>query len=96
MNSFESYRIPADIRNPAFNKDTPQFKELENLVHEARFVEGSYIKLFTALLYMEETANTERVAKFHLQNVELELQSNRIFKINIEVSISTKKYLILF
>lgn len=91
MQKLKPYDIPDDIQAIEVETDAAKFKMLESLIPVSRSNEASYIKLLSAMLHLEEVANSGRVRKFNLQNIQLiyESRDDKIFAIELNVSIMT-------
>lgn len=77
MESTKPYDIPDEIRAIEFDEDSSNFLALKNMIPESRYCESKYIQLLSAMVYLEEAANSRRVQNFNLENVQLTLHSNR-------------------
>lgn len=66
----------------------------KNIVQKARIEENSYIEAFTAMVHMDEAANSKQLEKFDLENIQIELYSrtDEIFSIRFDVNIANIDY----
>lgn len=93
MKDLLTYEIPDDIRSIEFDNNTEKLNYLKSVVQEARTKEISYIDAFTAMIQLEEAANSKFMKKFDIEDVRLDLCSreNQIFRIRFDVNfINTK------
>lgn len=88
MQKIKSYDIPEEIRKIESGTDSLKLKYYKNLVSESRNKATAYKELLSAMIYLEEAANSVRVQKFDLKNVQLLLHSRKdnIFTTNYDDS----------
>lgn len=91
MLELKPYDIPDDIQDIEFEADAAKFEMLESLIPESRSNEANYIKLLSAMVHLEDAANSGRVRRFNLRNIQLiyESQNDNIFAIELDVSKTT-------
>lgn len=89
-----SYEIPDDIRSIEFDNDSTKLEYFKSIIQKARTQENSYIEAFTAMIQMEEVANSMSLRTFVIENVQLDLHSreDQIFRIRFDVNIVNTKY----
>lgn len=82
MAQLEEYEIPPDILDLEFNDNHSRLKSIQENFHESRTSLDAYIGKFSALIHMEEAANSKHLAGFDLKNVQLSLHSHpdKMFK----------------
>lgn len=89
MSNLNPNVIPTDIKNleTGLSRNINKFKDL---VEKSRYDKYSYYEALTAMLYMEEAANSSHVWKMDLKCVELMLHStaSRIYKVKHDVRLS--------
>lgn len=88
MKELLTYEIPDDIRSIEFDNNTEKLDYLKSVVQEARTKESSYIDAFTAMIQLEEAANSKFMKKFDIEDVRPDLCSreNQIFRIRFDVN----------
>lgn len=88
MEGFKPYEIPSNIQKLEFNKETSFLSDFEALGQKCRQDEISYNAAFTAMIQMEEAANSRGLRDYNLENVEIILHSHadHAFKIRYNVS----------
>lgn len=90
-----TYEIPNDIRSIELDNNKTKFDYFKSIVKEARNQENCYIAAFTAMIQMEEAANSKLLTAFDLENVQMNLHSleDQIFQIRFDVNIVDTKYI---
>lgn len=83
MKPLKMYTIPANICAIQFNGDRSEFERLQSLLSKFRKREADYLELFTAMIHLEEAANSQHIQKFNMKSVNLTLLSpdKPIFKV---------------
>lgn len=74
-NPLEDYTIPLDI----IDLENGDISKLDSIIEKfanARISPSAYIQKFTALIHMEEAANTKHLETFKLKNVQIASHSN--------------------
>lgn len=81
------YDIPINIRELEFENDTSSAGIYKEIKQKIRSDEASYISLMTAMIHMEEAANSKGVKKYDLHNIRFTLHSfiDRLFKVKYDV-----------
>lgn len=89
MKQLVTHGIPDDIRSIEFYNDSKKLEYFKYVVQRARNDENSYITAFTAMIHLEEAANSKFLQSFDLENIQLNLYSmeDQIFRIHLEVNI---------
>lgn len=90
MKQLATYGIPNRIRSIEFDNNTENLEYYKSVVQRIRLEECAYIEAFTAMIQLEETANSKRLAQYDLYNVKLDMYSDtdQIFQIQYDVSIA--------
>lgn len=88
MLGFQKHEIPMNIQELEFKKNTSCMKDFRSLIQKMRDDEESYTDAFSALIYMEEAANSTSVTKFNLEKVHIEIISRIDHKIKIKYDVS--------
>lgn len=87
MESLTPYVIPENIRRIDFNS---KFLNID----EARSSESDYISALSAMIYMEELANSVQLQQYNIQKAQIQLHLNNIVKttrtVNIPIILSIK------
>lgn len=84
MKKLEAFEIPDEIRDIEFHNDTTKFKYFNEILQKARTEENHYVAAFTAMIQMDEAANSKHVEKLDFKNVPLFLCSRIEQKFYIE------------
>lgn len=84
MSRLDEYAIPPIIQNLEFNGDKSSLSCFEEKIRETRTNQKAYIDAFTALIHMEEAANSTHLTAYDFKYVEIELHSriSKLFKVN--------------
>lgn len=90
MKQLATYEIDQDIRSIEFNNNVEKFQYFEDIAQKARTEENAYFQAFTAMIQMEEAANSKRLIQFDLEYVKLDMYSraDQVFRIQYDVSIA--------
>lgn len=75
MTQLEPYEIPTNIKDLEFEDDASKITAIARNFHNAQTDSMAYIEKFTALIHMEEAANSKHLATFDLKNVQISLHS---------------------
>lgn len=89
MQPLYEYSVPETIRKMELSGDVSGLEYYKDLVYHARVDKEMYFAAFTALLHMEEMAETKHIATYDLESVKLKIHSaiDQTFKIEFNVSI---------
>lgn len=88
MGHLKPYIIPRDIKNLE-SRLCRNVSCYEDLVEKSRCDKSAYFSAFTAMILMEEAANSSQIWKLDLENVQLILHStaNHIYKVEHNVRV---------
>lgn len=83
MTKLKIYEIPEFIREIEFDDNRSNLVSIEQMTEKAGTDESSYIALNTALIHLEEAANSRKVQMYDLKKIQLKLLSriDEIFEI---------------
>lgn len=80
MEHFKQYEIPENVKKIDVNS---KFLNID----EARSSESNYISALSAMIYMEEIANSVQVQHYNIKNAQMDFHMKNIFKTIRSVSI---------
>lgn len=88
MKPLVPHSIPDDILDIELKNITEALDILKEDMNRARTDQFQYIKSFTAMIHLNEAAESINVKKYDLQKVKIVLHStlDRVFKIEYDVS----------
>lgn len=88
MNQFAQHDIPEELREMA-DGDMTHFEKYEKYVAEAPSSPDAYFEAFTAIVHLEELADSTRLKKFNLYGVHIYAtdDSECTYKIKFDVMI---------
>lgn len=89
MDKIKSYDIPKDIHQIELGSEISKFNALENLVPQFRSNNETYFELLSAMIHLEEAANSKHMQKFSLEQVQLVnlLEMRNTFAVALDVCI---------
>lgn len=89
MANLKTYEIPIDIQELEFYENTSKIRYFDTLVKQSRSDQQSYTSAFTALIHMEEAANSTTARSFNLYSIKMKIKNavGNLFKIDRNVRI---------
>lgn len=89
MQQLKTYEIPEDIQRIEYDHDEAKFEGLHNVLTQFRSDEATDLQLSTAMIHLEEAADSQSLRKFDLRSIEMApySQAINIMIITYEVSV---------
>lgn len=88
MEKLKSFEIPEDIQRIEYDEDDAKFESLLSVLTQFRSDEATYLKLSTAMIHLEDAADSQSLRKFDLKSVEMVPYSQAINIMNIKYEVS--------